>query len=107
MRALITGGVGFIGSHIVNRYVEKGWKVFILDSFEETADRNRISNLNDVEINVDRMENTLVSKVDTEPMMPIRFWGNKNEQVEFIVREILTLVENGHKYRGCSTSRFI
>ena len=34
MRVLVTGGLGFIGSHIVNRYVDMGWEVHCLDSVE-------------------------------------------------------------------------
>ena len=48
--------------------------------------------------NVDRMEKTLESMVDSLPITPTRFWGEKGEQVEFIVREILALVEIGQKY---------
>jgi len=57
MRVLVTGGIGFVGSHVVNRYLSRGWEVFILDSFEETASENRISNLNNVEIMQNRIEN--------------------------------------------------
>jgi len=31
--ALVTGGAGFIGSHIVDRLVSDGWNVRILDNF--------------------------------------------------------------------------
>ena len=48
--------------------------------------------------NVDRMDKTLKSMVKSEPIMPMRFWGNKTEQTEFIVREILELIENGSAY---------
>ena len=33
MRALVTGGAGFIGSHIVHRLVEAGHEVVVLDNF--------------------------------------------------------------------------
>ena len=42
MQVLVTGGAGFIGSHIVNRFLSKGWQVIVLDSLEETSDINRI-----------------------------------------------------------------
>jgi dTDP-L-rhamnose 4-epimerase len=34
MRALVTGGAGLIGSHIVDRLLARGWDVRILDSLE-------------------------------------------------------------------------
>lgn len=32
-RVLITGGAGFLGSHLVDRYVDAGWDVICLDNF--------------------------------------------------------------------------
>ncbi|MCS7142384.1 MAG: GDP-mannose 4,6-dehydratase [Aigarchaeota archaeon] len=37
MRVLVTGGLGFIGSHIVEYYLKKGWRVTILDNFYSNA----------------------------------------------------------------------
>ena len=34
MRVLVTGGAGFIGSHLVDRFLEEGFQVRILDSLE-------------------------------------------------------------------------
>jgi UDP-glucose 4-epimerase len=31
-KALVTGGLGFIGSHLVDRLLEDGWRVIVLDS---------------------------------------------------------------------------
>src|SRR3989344_7375686 len=31
MKALVTGGAGFIGSHVVDRLVSLGWEVVIVD----------------------------------------------------------------------------
>lgn len=43
MQVLVAGGAGFIGSHIVNRLLSKGFEVIVLDSLEETSDVNRIN----------------------------------------------------------------
>jgi UDP-glucose 4-epimerase len=32
MRALVTGGCGFIGSHVVERLVDEGWSILIVDN---------------------------------------------------------------------------
>jgi dTDP-L-rhamnose 4-epimerase len=32
-RALVTGGAGLIGSHIVDLLIREGWRVRILDNF--------------------------------------------------------------------------
>ena len=40
MRAIVTGGCGFIGSHLVDRLVTEGWDVIVIDN--ETADANDV-----------------------------------------------------------------
>ena len=38
MRALITGGAGFIGSHVVDRFLAEGWTVTVVDNFDDFYD---------------------------------------------------------------------
>jgi len=40
MRALVTGGAGLIGSHIVDLLIQEGWSVRILDNLEPQTHRN-------------------------------------------------------------------
>ena len=49
-RALVTGGAGFIGSHVADLYLENGYDVTILDNFatgrrENVPDRARLAEL--------------------------------------------------------------
>jgi len=40
MRVLVTGGAGFIGSHLADRFLRDGWQVRILDSLEPRVHPN-------------------------------------------------------------------
>jgi len=50
MQIIVTGGAGFIGSHIVNRLVEKGHDVTIIDYFNYASDIRRIDNIDKVTV---------------------------------------------------------
>ncbi len=41
MKALVTGGLGFIGSHIAEKYAKKGWDVTVLDNLSRPRLLNR------------------------------------------------------------------
>jgi dTDP-L-rhamnose 4-epimerase len=41
MKVLVTGGAGFIGSHTIDRLIEDGNKVFVLDNFELQVHQNK------------------------------------------------------------------
>jgi UDP-glucose 4-epimerase len=49
MKALITGGAGFIGSHIVDRLLAEGHKVIVLDDFS-TGKRENLSDHKNLEV---------------------------------------------------------
>ena len=42
MKVLVTGGAGFVGSHIVNRFCDNGHDVQIYDNLGHTSSINRI-----------------------------------------------------------------
>jgi UDP-glucose 4-epimerase len=50
MRALVTGGAGFIGSHIAQRLVETGHEVVVLDDFSTGSRANVAAIGNDVRV---------------------------------------------------------
>jgi nucleoside-diphosphate-sugar epimerase len=39
-RALVTGGAGFIGSHLADRLIEAGWSVRVIDDFSSGREEN-------------------------------------------------------------------
>jgi len=44
MKLLITGGAGFIGSHMAENFANKGWEVVVLDNFL-TGKRENLSHI--------------------------------------------------------------
>ena len=49
MRILVTGGAGFIGSHLVHALVRKGHRVRVLDDLSSGKRENLVAVKNDVD----------------------------------------------------------
>ena len=60
MRILITGGAGFIGSHLAEAYLERGDEVYVIDDLSTGT----LDNLKMLQKN-DRFRNRLFVEVDT------------------------------------------
>ena len=43
MKALITGGAGFIGSNAVRRYIDQGWDVVVVDDLSRPGSEKNLA----------------------------------------------------------------
>ena len=61
MRVLVTGGAGFIGSHIVDRLVQEGHKVSVIDNLSsgKTENLNREAEFYKLDIENPRIEKVI------------------------------------------------
>ena len=40
MRAIVTGGAGFLGSHLCDRLIDRGWDVLSIDNLVTGSEKN-------------------------------------------------------------------
>jgi UDP-glucuronate 4-epimerase len=66
-RVLITGGAGFVGSHLTERLLRKGWQVSVFDDFNEAYDsRIKRNNLSSVKQSIELIEGDIRDAVLVE-----------------------------------------
>lgn len=66
MKAIVTGGCGFIGSHLTERLIQEGWEVRVIDNLSS----GRLDNLNPVK-NHPRMHVILADIADAKTMQDL------------------------------------
>ena len=66
MRILITGGAGFIGSHLAERLLNEGHSVIILDNFHTGSKANIRRLLGNPELDVIRHDITLPYRIEAD-----------------------------------------
>lgn len=62
MRCLVTGGAGFIGSHLVDLLLQRGYEVSVIDDFST----GKLSNLNCSNVKIIKKSITEISREDVE-----------------------------------------
>ncbi|KKL06235.1 hypothetical protein LCGC14_2598090, partial [marine sediment metagenome] len=63
MKIIVTGGASFIGSHLVEKLVERGDKVTVIDNMS-SGSRDNLRNIRDeVDIIVSDLRDTQLSKL--------------------------------------------
>ena len=61
-KVIVTGGAGLIGSFLVDRLVNDGAHVIVVDDFSKGKKSNLKNSINDIEIREGNLENFSLSK---------------------------------------------
>jgi len=88
--AIVTGGAGFIGSHLVDDLINGGYKVTVLDNFSTGREKNLAHILNKIDL-----VECDISKMGT--------WQNTFKNIDFVfhlaaLADIVPSIENPDKY---------
>lgn len=107
-RVLITGGLGFIGSHCIEKWKSEGWKICAVDNLSTNAIPKTHSLLDDVELiesDILNLDYTTLPKVDlilhlASPVGPVGVLKHSGNMARIILDDIYWVI-NAAKYNQC------
>ena len=107
-RVLITGGLGFIGSHCIEKWKSEGWKICAVDNLSTNAIPKTHSLLDDVELiesDILDLDYTTLPKVDlilhlASPVGPVGVLKHSGNMARIILDDIYWAI-NGAKHNTC------
>jgi len=116
-RALVTGGAGFIGSHLVDKLLEEGYEVFIIDNYRKGRRSNIVRHFNNSRCYFDKRDVQSTGMYDifrifkpdvvfhlaAMPGVPYSV-GNPTDSSETNIHGTVNLLEQAMKH---GTKRFI
>lgn len=75
-RIIITGGAGFIGSHVTDLMVTKGYEVYVFDDLSTGVQNNINKNANFIKVDITNYKkiNSLISKIKPECIFHLAAW---------------------------------
>lgn len=75
-KVVVTGGAGFIGSHVADLLIDKGYKVYIFDDLSTGIKKNINKNANFTKIDVTNFKKTnlLISKIKPSCIFHLAAW---------------------------------
>lgn len=118
--AVVTGGAGFIGSHMVDLLIEEGWQVRVIDNFSGSSVENLRSHLDDSRVAV---HETDIRGLDPNAELTRRIFGDAGAVFHFAgIGDIVPSIERPIDYmdvnvqgtvrvlecaRACGVDRFV
>lgn len=107
-RILITGGLGFIGSHCIQKWKENEWDIVVIDNLSTNAiptDHFLTNNIQVIEKNILNVEWNDLPKFDlilhlASPVGPVGVLKHSGNMARIILDDIYWVI-NGAKYNNC------